>query len=85
MLLSSGWYRTLLVLAALPAVGQNSAVDIAGTWQGMLAGGPKEQRTVYKISRADSGAFQAVFYSLIKADGRSAPVPSACKARRSRS
>ena len=41
----------------------NPAQGLADTWQGTLHAG-KDLRTVVKISKADGGAYKAVFYSI---------------------
>jgi uncharacterized protein (TIGR03435 family) len=51
---------------------ENPARDIAGTWQGMLSVG-RDLRTVIKISKADDGAYKALFYSI---DQVSDPIPA---------
>jgi hypothetical protein len=42
---------------------ENSAQNIADTWQGALHAG-RDLRTVVKISKADDGGYKAVFYSI---------------------
>ena len=44
----------------------NAAQGIAGTWQGTLRTG-RDLRTVLKITKADGGAWKAVFYSIDQA------------------
>jgi hypothetical protein len=45
------------------ATSENAKRDIADTWQGTLHTG-RDLRTVVKISKADGGEYEAVFYSI---------------------
>jgi uncharacterized protein (TIGR03435 family) len=54
------------------ATAENPAKDIAGTWQGTLSVG-RDLRIVIKISKADDGAYKALFYSIDQAGD---PIPA---------
>jgi uncharacterized protein (TIGR03435 family) len=54
------------------ATAESPTKDIAGTWQGTLHVG-RDLRVVVKISKADDGAYKALFYS-IDQSGDSVPV-----------
>jgi uncharacterized protein (TIGR03435 family) len=56
----------VLITAHSPAIqaqAENPAQNIAATWQGTLHAG-RDLRAVVKISKADDGGYQAVFYSI---------------------
>jgi uncharacterized protein (TIGR03435 family) len=61
-------------IAALAVLSGNAlfAQDLTGTWQGALAAGGRELRTVIKISTADGGGLRAVMYSI---DQGAQPMP----------
>lgn len=54
------WIIALAVLSA----GGVLAQSLTGTWQGSLKPGPRELRTVIKISTGDDDKLKAVFYSI---------------------
>jgi uncharacterized protein (TIGR03435 family) len=62
---------TALSTSNLHAQTASPAPDISGTWQGTLQAG-KGLRSVLKISKADSGGWKAVFYSI---DQTPQPIP----------
>src|ERR1700728_2522526 len=57
--------RFAAVLLFLPSVlhAQAPAPDISGNWQGTLVAG-QGLRTLIKISKADTGGYKALFYSI---------------------
>ena len=54
----------LAVLSAGASFSQLSAQSITGTWQGTLAVGGRDLRTVFKISTGDDDKLKGLFYSI---------------------
>jgi len=64
--------KKLMLLTIALALFAQETKDLAGTWQGTLAAGGRELRTVLKITK-DDGKFTGLFYSI---DQGGQPIPS---------